>query len=371
MGQRPRAMEAMDVSAAPLASGLPAPEFWRGKRVFLTGHTGFKGGWLALWLTELGAEVHGYALPPPTRPSFFDVTGLRERLASHTLADLRDAPALKTAMAAARPDIVLHLAAQALVRQSYVEPVETFAVNVMGTIHLLEAVRATPGVKAVVSVTTDKCYENREWVWPYRENEALGGHDPYSASKAGAELVTAAWRRSFLDAAGVQLASARAGNVIGGGDWAADRLVPDFLRALDAGKTLIIRSPHAIRPWQHVLEPLAGYLVLAEHLFMDSEAACAWNFGPTDDDARPVSWIVDTLCARVPGAAWRLDDAPQPHEANTLKLDSAQARSRLNWRPRWRLDAALTRTLDWHLAWKDGADMAAVSAAQIRDYTAA
>jgi CDP-glucose 4,6-dehydratase len=352
-------------------AGLPDAGFWRGRRVFLTGHTGFKGGWLALWLAELGAQVHGYALAPPTTPSFFDVTGVRERLASHTLADLRDAAALKAAMAAARPDIVLHLAAQPLVRQSYVEPVETFAVNVMGTIHLLEAVRATPGAKAVVSVTTDKCYENREWVWPYRENEALGGHDPYSASKACAELVTAAWRRSFLAAAGVRLASARAGNVIGGGDWAADRLLPDFLRAIDAGETLVIRSPNAIRPWQHVLEPLAGYLLLAERLFTGDDVAEAWNFGPSDDDARPVSWIVDTLCARVPDAAWRLDDAPQPHEAGALKLDSAKARSRLNWRPRWRLDEALSRTLAWHLAWEDGADMGAVSAAQIRDYTAA
>lgn len=359
------------MSLDPATGALPDARFWAGRRVFLTGHTGFKGGWLALWLTELGAEVHGYALAPPTTPCFFDVAGVRERLASHTLADLRDAAALKTAMAAARPDIVLHLAAQPLVRQSYVEPVETFAANVMGTIHLLEAVRATPGVNAVVSVTTDKCYENREWVWPYRENEALGGHDPYSASKACAELVTAAWRRSFLAAAGVQLASARAGNVIGGGDWAADRLIPDFLRAADAGKTLVIRAPHAIRPWQHVLEPLAGYLLLAERLCSAPDFAEAWNFGPGDDDARPVSWIVDTLCARVPGAAWRLDAAPQPHEANTLKLDSAKARSRLSWRPRWRLDAALAHTLAWHLAWQDGADMAAVSTAQIRDYAAA
>lgn len=357
----PCAVEDLDVTSS----------FWHGKRVFLTGHTGFKGGWLALWLSELGAEVHGYALAPPTTPSFFIATRLAKHLASHTLADLRDGDALKRAMVAAQPEVVFHLAAQPLVRYSYIEPVETFAVNVMGTIHLLEAVRALPGVRAVVNVTTDKCYENREWVWPYRENEALGGHDPYSASKAGAEIVTAAWRRSFLDTAGVRVASARAGNVIGGGDWAPDRLVPDFLRALDAGQELVIRSPQAIRPWQHVLEPLAGYLQLAELLAADADVAEAWNFGPADDDARLVSWIVDTLCARVPGARWRVDGAPQPHEANTLKLDSAKARSRLNWHPRWRLDEALRRTLDWHLAWKTGADMTEFSLAQIRDYVAA
>lgn len=344
-------------------------QFWNGKSVFLTGHTGFKGGWLALWLSELGAKVHGYALPPATAPSVHDVTRLGERLASSTFADLRDAERLSTAMRAARPHIVLHLAAQPLVRHSYTAPVETYAVNVMGTVNLLEAVRDTPDIRAVVNVTTDKCYENREWLWPYRENEALGGYDPYSSSKACSELVTAAYRNSFLRAADVQLASARAGNVIGGGDWAADRLIPDFLRALDAGKTLRIRSPHAIRPWQHVLEPLAGYLTLAERLYSEGEAyAQAWNFGPSDDDARPVSWLVDTLCRRVEGARWQLDAAPQPHEAHTLRLDSTKARTLLGWRPRWDLEAALARTLDWHLAWKAGADMAAASLAQIGDY---
>lgn len=349
----------------------PDPAFWRGRRVFLTGHTGFKGGWLALWLGELGAEVHGYALAPPTEPNLFSSAGLESRLAGHTLGDLRDAPALTSAMQAARPDIVLHLAAQALVRQSYAAPLETLAVNVLGTAHVLEAARHTPGVRAVVNVTSDKCYDNREWLWPYRENEALGGADPYSASKACAELVAGAWRASFLNGAGIRLASARAGNVIGGGDWAADRLVPDFLRALDAGQTLNIRSPDAIRPWQHVLEPLAGYLLLAERLCGEDGAACAeaWNFGPADEDARPVRWIVEHLCARVPGAGWRRDTAVQPHEAHTLKLDSAKARARLGWRPRWRLDEALVRTLDWHLAWKGGADMATFSLGQIRAYT--
>ncbi len=347
-------------------------EFWHGKRVFLSGHTGFKGGWLALWLTDIGAEVHGYALAPPTKPNLFTVANLKDSLASSTIADIRDAAALTQAMREAQPDIVLHLAAQPLVRYSYVAPVETYAVNVMGTVNLLEAVRQTPGVKAVVNVTTDKCYENREWVWPYRENEAMGGFDPYSSSKACSELVTAAYRRSFLDVAGIQLASARAGNVIGGGDWADDRLVPDFLRALDAGKVLAIRSPLATRPWQHVLEPLSGYLMLAEKLFTDGPGfAEPWNFGPEEADAKTVQWIVETLCGQVPGAAWQCDAAPQPHEANMLKLDSSKAKSLLGWRPRWDLQTALGMTLAWHQAWKQGADMAATSVQQIQAYEAA
>ena len=257
-------------------------------------------------------------------------------------------------------------------RHSYAAPVETYAVNVMGTVNLLEAARQTPSVKAVINVTTDKCYENREWVWPYRENEAMGGFDPYSSSKACSELVTAAYRRSFLEPAGIHLASARAGNVIGGGDWADDRLVPDFLRALDAGQTLAIRSPQATRPWQHVLEPLSGYLVLAEKLFSGSPGyADAWNFGPEEADARPVQWIVEYLCGQVPGAAWQCDASPQPHEANMLKLDSSKARACLGWRPRWRLQTALGMTLAWHQAWKQGADMAAASVQQIHEYEAA
>lgn len=345
--------------------------FWRGKRVFLTGHTGFKGGWLALWLADMGAEVHGYALPPPTEPNLFAVASLQGHLASSTIADIRDAIALTQAMQAAQPDIVFHLAAQPLVRHSYVDPVETYAINVMGTVNLLEAARQTPSVKAVVNVTTDKCYENREWVWPYRENDAMGGFDPYSSSKACSELVTAAYRCSFLEPAGIRLASARAGNVIGGGDWADDRLVPDFLRALDAGQVLAIRSPRATRPWQHVLEPLSGYLVLAEKLFSESKGyAEAWNFGPEEADARSVQWIVEYLCSRVPGAAWQCDAAPQPHEANMLKLDSSKAKVQLGWRPRWNLQTALGMTLDWHQAWKRSADMAALSVQQIQAYEA-
>ncbi|MDR2186445.1 MAG: CDP-glucose 4,6-dehydratase [Azonexus sp.] len=346
--------------------------FWRGKRVFLTGHTGFKGGWLALWLSEMGAKVHGYALTPPTTPSFYEVTRLADRLASSTIADIRDADALRVALLAASPDIVLHLAAQPLVRYSYAAPVETYAVNVMGAVNLFEAVRQAPGVKAVLNVTTDKCYENRERDEPYTEEEALGGYDPYSSSKACSELVSSAYRRSFLETQGIALASARAGNVIGGGDWSADRLVPDFLRAIDAGQTLVIRYPHAIRPWQHVLEPLSGYLQLAEKLHTENGAyAEAWNFGPEESDAHPVAWLADRLCAQIPGASWQRDEIPQPHEAGTLKLDSAKAKRRLSWHPRWPLEQALAATIDWHLAWRKGTDMRAFSLSQIAAYEAA
>ncbi len=346
-------------------------EFWRGKRVFLTGHTGFKGGWLALWLQAMGAEVHGYALNPPTSPNLFTVAGVGKGMASSVIADIRDMDALRGAMQAADPEVVFHLAAQPLVRHSYVEPVETYAVNVMGTVHLLEAVRATPGVRTVVNVTTDKCYENREWEWGYRENEAMGGYDPYSSSKGCAELVTAAYRRSFLASAGIALASARAGNVIGGGDWAEDRLIPDFLRALDAGATLNIRSPLATRPWQHVLEPLSGYLMLAERLHSEGgQFAEGWNFGPNDEDARPVRWIVERLAEMRGDVKWQCDEAVQPHEANYLKLDSSKAKSRLGWQPRWRLQAALGMTLEWHQAWRAGSDMRSVTLAQIAAYQA-
>lgn len=346
------------------------PSFWHGRRIFLTGHTGFKGSWLALWLSDLGAEVYGYALSPPTHPSLFQVLTLGERLAASTIGDIRDADTLLRAMRQARPDIVLHLAAQPLVRYSYDAPIETFTVNVMGTANLFEAIRECDSVQAVVNVTTDKCYENREWVWPYRESEALGGHDPYSASKACSELVTAAYRHSFLTATGVNVATARAGNVIGGGDWAVDRLIPDFLRAMDADETLQIRSPNATRPWQHVLEPLSGYLHLAQRLTSDGAYSEAWNFGPDDSDARPVSWIVDYLCSKTPGARWRHDGSIQPHEANTLKLDSSKAKSRLRWQPRWNLETALAMTLAWHRAWRDGEDMTDVSTRQILAYQA-
>jgi len=346
-------------------------EFWRGKRVFLTGHTGFKGGWLALWLQSMGAEVHGYALSPPTEPNLFTIARVEEGMAASTVADIRDTAVLSDAMQAACPEIVIHMAAQPLVRLSYAQPVETYAINVMGTINLLEAVRATPGVRAVVNITTDKCYENREWVWGYRENEPMGGHDPYSSSKACVEILTGAWRRSYLENDHVAVATGRAGNVIGGGDWATDRLIPDFLHALDRGEPLRVRSPEAIRPWQHVLEPLSGYLRLAECLVTEGCAyAEAWNFGPADEDARSVRWIVERLVAASPGATWECEQEPQPHEAHYLKLDSSKARARLGWKPEWGLETALDKTLEWHADWRQGKDMRVVSLAQIAAHTA-
>ena len=352
-----------------LVSGMP---FWRGRRVFVTGHTGFKGAWLCLWLTELGAEVTGYALAPPTDPSLFVVAGVERRL-RHILGDVRDGAALAAAVAEARPEIVLHLAAQSLVRESYVDPVGTYATNVMGTINLLEAVRRVDAVRAAICVTSDKCYENRETDRPYREDDAMGGFDPYSSSKGCSELVTAAYRRSFFGEGGAAIASARAGNVIGGGDWAKDRLIPDLLAGFAAGARPVIRFPGAVRPWQHVLEPLSGYMRLAEVLCRgDGTAAEGWNFGPDEVDARPVGWIADRLAALWgDGAAWDLTGEPQPHEAKVLKLDCAKARARLEWTPRWNLDEALRRTVDWRRAFEAGADMTDFSLGQIRERIAA
>jgi CDP-glucose 4,6-dehydratase len=346
--------------------------FWSGKRVLLTGHTGFKGGWLALWLADMGAEVHGYALQPPTTPSLFEVAGVGSRISSSTIADVRDAAAVSAAVTRAKPQIMFHLAAQPLVRQGYRDPIETYATNVMGTANLLESLRTADHVRAVVNVTTDKCYENDGRSEPYREHDPMGGHDPYSSSKGCAELVTAAYRRSFLAARDVRVATARAGNVIGGGDWSADRLVPDFLRALDCRTELVIRSPDATRPWQHVLEPLSGYLALAQRLFEDGESFDgAWNFGPSIEDAKPVRWIVQRLCESVPGSSWRVDSGSHPHEAHMLSLDSTKARTRLGWHPRWNVSGAIDRTISWHRAWQEHRDMHAACMEQIRAHEAA
>jgi CDP-glucose 4,6-dehydratase len=344
-------------------------DFWHGKRVFLTGHTGFKGGWLSLLLNSLGAEVYGYALNPPTTSNFFTVAKVAKSLSLNTIADIRDAHALESSMLLAQPDIVLHLAAQPLVRYSYANPVETYSTNVMGTVNLFEAIRITSSVRAVVNVTTDKCYENREWIWPYRENEAMGGYDPYSSSKGCSELITAAYRRSFFDELGVAIASARAGNVIGGGDWAEDRLIPDFLRAIDNNDVLTIRAPNAIRPWQHVLEPLAGYLLLAERLYTQGKQFSeAWNFGPPDADAQTVSWIVERLVAKFPNTKWRISEETQAHEAHFLKLDSNKSKQLLNWQSQWNLSTALNKISDWHQAWHNQRDMHQFSLSQIAEY---
>lgn len=366
MGWRTRSLEGLVMNAG----------FWRGKRVLVTGHTGFKGGWLSLWLQAMGAEVSGYALTPPTDPSLFEAASVAQGMYSSRLADIRDLETLKTVFGDFRPEIVFHLAAQPLVRYSYAQPVETYATNVLGTVHLLEAVRITPGVRSVVNITTDKCYENREWVWGYRETDPMGGHDPYSSSKGCAELVASAYRSSFFNAKDyekhrVALASVRAGNVIGGGDWATDRLIPDMIRAFSRGEAVVIRSPYAIRPWQHVLEPLRGYLLLAEQLWQHgSEFAEGWNFGPNDEDAKPVQWIVQKLAERWGGgAAWRLDDRLQPHEATYLKLDCSKAKSRLGWHPKWDLETALARIVDWYRAFDRSEDMRAVTLGQIAEYT--
>ena len=344
--------------------------FWAGRKVFVTGHTGFKGAWLSLWLERLGCETTGFALDPPTEPSLFDSAAVARGM-NDVRGDVRDLAALSAALAVAKPEFVFHLAAQPLVRTSYAEPVETFATNVLGTVHLLEAVRHVPSVRAVVVVTSDKCYENREWPWGYRETAPLGGHDPYSASKACAELAAAAYRRSFFETVGI--GTVRAGNVLGGGDWAVDRIVPDAVRAVARGETLVVRRPNAVRPWQHVLEPLSGYLALAERLYAEpSTWSGPWNFGPRDDDAVPVRRLLDLLLKHWGSGSWRAEtSASDPHEANLLRLDCSQARTRLGWRPALTLDETIGMTAKWYRQAVEGASVAKLrrlTLAQIEHY---
>lgn len=345
------------------------PSFWKGKRVLVTGHTGFKGSWLSLWLQSLGAEIKGFALAPATHPNLFKLTNVEQAMASD-FADIRRYEAVYRCVDSFKPEIVLHLAAQPLVRYSYKNPIETYSTNVLGTVHLLEAVRLVGSTKVVVNVTTDKCYENKEWVWPYRENEPMGGHDPYSSSKGCSELVTSAYRSSYFAASGIGLASARAGNVIGGGDWSEDRLVPDFFRALEAETPIAIRNPLATRPWQHVLEPLSGYMLLAEKLWDDPVLfSDGWNFGPEPEDIKPVGWVIDKLVTLWgEKAAWIRDTGEHPHEAMSLALDISKARHELKWSPRLGLNRALDMIVRWEKARIDGADMRAVSLQQIDEF---
>ena len=364
----------MNVSQKHSALAKVDPGFWKDKHVFLTGHTGFKGGWLSLWLSSMGAKVTGYALAPNTSPSFFDVVGVQSFLEQNHIADIRDLTNLKMAMDQAAPDVIIHMAAQPLVRYSYDNPVETFEINVMGTVNVLEAARVTDSVKAILVVTTDKCYENQEWVWGYRENEPLGGADPYSGSKACAELVTSAYRQSFFSgnplSSTASLGSARAGNVIGGGDWSLDRLIPDALAAFEAGKPLVLRNPLATRPWQHVLEPLAGYLILAQALFEGGKSyASAWNFGPEDEGNKTVEQVIGILSKDLGNkVGWQQDPCTQPHEAHLLKLDCSKAHQQLGWAPKWKLDQSIEKIVQWHQAFKSGKDMKVISLEQIDSY---
>lgn len=350
--------------------------FWKGKRVFLTGHSGFKGSWMSLWLQEMGAIVKGYSLVPPTKPSLFVEADVASGMESQ-IADIRDYQTLFDSIKVFKPEIVFHMAAQPLVRLSYDIPIDTYSTNVMGTVHLLEACRKVSGVKAIVNITSDKCYENQEWVWGYREDEPMGGYDPYSNSKGCAELVASSFRQSYFNPAtyaqhGVGLASVRAGNVIGGGDWALDRLIPDILLAFQENRSVEIRSPYAIRPWQHVLEPLSGYLAVAEKLYTEgAEYSEAWNFGPKDEDAQSVQKIVETLSSNWGEANWFLSEGEHPHEAHYLKLDCSKAKMRLNWQPVWDLDTTLSKITKWHKEWLAKENMREHTLTEIKEYMTA
>lgn len=343
--------------------------FWAGRRVLITGHTGFKGSWLALWARQLGATISGFALPPGTTPSLYELADVDRHVTSH-IGDVRDHETVQRVVASTAPEIVFHLAAQSLVRYAYGHPVETVATNVLGTAHLLNAIRDAPTVRVVIVVTSDKCYENREALSPCRETDPLGGRDPYSASKGATELITAAFRRSYFEGADQPaLASVRAGNVIGGGDWAEDRLIPDLAKAFSEGRVANIRHPSATRPWQHVLDALSGYLVLAEKLWHDKTYCGAWNFGPSATETKPVAWIADRFAKQWGrGARWAHDsEQKNPYEAASLQIDSTKARAELGWKPRLTITEALDLTFDWYRAWASGKDMYAMTSQQIRD----
>jgi CDP-glucose 4,6-dehydratase len=343
--------------------------FWNNKTVFLTGHTGFKGGWIALWLSNLGAKVHGYSLEPKKNPNLFTEANIDFFLESSTIGDIRNFSNLKKSMTTIQPEIVIHMAAQPLVRESYKNPLFNYETNVIGTVNLFEAIRSISSVKSIVNITTDKCYENKESLVPYSELDRIGGYDPYSCSKACVELITSSYRQSFFNDANIFLASVRAGNVIGGGDWSNDRLIPDFFRAISIGKKISLRSPKAIRPWQHVIEPLAGYLMLAEKLYDNGKFfAEPWNFGPNVSDAKEVQWIVEHLCKNIPGTTWDVTNSPQPHEASLLILDSSKARELIGWSPKWTIKTALDKTIEWNNSWKNNEDMAEICLKQIHSY---
>jgi CDP-glucose 4,6-dehydratase len=353
-----------------LIKGKVNSSFWNNKKVFLTGHTGFKGSWLSLWLQSMNAVVKGYSLNVNTKPSLFKEAKVASGMESE-IGDIRDLDKLTTSMSKFNPDILIHMAAQPLVRLSYLNPLETYSTNVMGTVNVLEAARSCDNLKSIVSVTTDKCYENKELQRGYKENEPMGGHDPYSSSKGCAELVTSAYRRSFFNNNNSAfIASARAGNVIGGGDWAEDRLIPDILRAFEKSQLVIIRNPMSTRPWQHVLEPLSGYLVLAQELFVDGENYTGgWNFGPKDEDCKPVSWILDEM-VKLWGddSNWRLDKDNNPHEANFLKLDCSKAANQLKWFPKWRLKESLETIVNWHRVFISGGNVQKQCLIEIKKY---
>jgi CDP-glucose 4,6-dehydratase len=343
-------------------------EFWHGKRVFLTGHTGFKGSWLSMWLSHLGCTVLGYALSPDSKPSLFDVAKVSKVIDSK-IGDIRNQGLLYESMVGFNPDILIHMAAQPLVRYSYDNPVETYEINVIGTAKVLEVARSCNNLKAIINITTDKCYENVGFDKSYKETDPMGGYDPYSSSKGCAELVAASYRRSYLSDLGIGIASARAGNVIGGGDWASDRLIPDILRSFQNNEPVIIRNPKATRPWQNVLEPLSGYLILAQKIYNNNkDFSEGWNFGPRGQDVQSVDWILDKMIAEWPGSTWRLDQDSNPHEAGFLKLDISKAEFKLGWKPLWELSLTLKKIILWHKAWKNKEDMHAFCIAEIKEY---